>query len=889
MSLNTDFMALRRAGAVVTLGLFTCAMSAWGSELRVPKDFSTIQAAINSAAPGDTIRIAKGTYKGVGNINLDCRGKALRIEGEGYLSTIIDCEGFSRGFIFNSGETSATEIRALTIQNGRSELGGAILVSNSSPAILYCSINENSASYGGAVAIQGGSPGFVGCQFVNNRGLLAGGAIYSYGSSATLSSNVFDSNDSRGVGGAIAMESGSLFIVSNKFTDNVGDEGGGAFHSLGGNVAFVNGSFSVNTAATGGGAINLTDGTVASFANCTFGANLSRNGPGAIKAHGSSTALVTNSIMWTNGSKEYEGTVNFRFSCVSGGASGDGNTSDDPRLTDAIKHDLHIRIGSSCIDKADKNAVVIGQDQDGRSRTIGSGPDIGAYEYPIVRPTAEVDAETDNVFDVPHDGNPDTNTVMATVHGSAYDWLQGALSYLWTSDDKVLAATPTLVINLSPGEQVFNFQARDVTNGIANQKVHVKVNSEVNTGPVANAGYDQTVLCTGATVQVTLRGNGYDPDGDQLAYMWSNGVTTQDNVLNLAPGNYSYMLMVTDPYGVSATASVKVRVVDGAPPAIILNGGDYIQHEVFTPWLDPGASAEDAIDGVRLAITVTGSVNVNILGTYILTYSARDSSGNTGTIARTVRVADTTPPVITLNGSSTMQLECGQGYVEPGTSAIDNYDGTVSVTITGTVASSPGTYVLTYTSVDTSGNVSTRTRTIIVVDSSAPVITLNGDNPMTVDCKVGYREPGASALDACGGAVPVTITGTVPSIKGTYYITYTATDASGNTATVIRTVYVVSKTPPNANAFNSTPTNIQANNKFRDIKLHYGFHAHCAPFTWTVVCTANQTVAPGDIVKVDDNNFTVKGVAGRIYTFTLIVTDADGNTASFTSLLPCNG
>src|SRR5204863_20796 len=143
-----------------------------------------------------------------------------------------------------------------------------------------------------------------------------------------------------------------------------------------------------------------------------------------------------------------------------------------------------------------------------------------------------------------------------------------------------------------------------------------------------------------------------------------------------------------------------------------------------------------------------------------------------------------------LNGSNPMTIECQVGYTEPGAIATDACEGNIPVVITGTVGSALGSYVLTYTATDSSGNTATATRTVNVVDTGGPVITLNGANPMTIECGAGYTEPGASAIDTCQGSIPVVITGSVLSGVGTYTITYTATDASGNTATATRTVNV---------------------------------------------------------------------------------------------------
>jgi hypothetical protein len=88
-------------------------------------------------------------------------------------------------------------------------------------------------------------------------------------------------------------------------------------------------------------------------------------------------------------------------------------------------------------------------------------------------------------------------------------------------------------------------------------------------------------------------------------------------------------------------------------------------------------------------------------------------------------------------------------------------------------------------------------RTVNVVDTQGPVITINGANPATVECHTSYTDAGATAFDAClNASVPVTTSGSVNvNATGTYTITYTATDG-GRTSTATRTVNVVDTTPP---------------------------------------------------------------------------------------------
>ena len=80
---------------------------------------------------------------------------------------------------------------------------------------------------------------------------------------------------------------------------------------------------------------------------------------------------------------------------------------------------------------------------------------------------------------------------------------------------------------------------------------------------------------------------------------------------------------------------------------------------------------------------------------------------------------DTTKPVITLNGASSLELTQGAAYTELGATATDDRDGTVAVTISGSVDTDiVGSYTITYRAKDKAGNEAVATRTIKVVLAS---------------------------------------------------------------------------------------------------------------------------------------------------------------------------
>ncbi len=263
------------------------------------------------------------------------------------------------------------------------------------------------------------------------------------------------------------------------------------------------------------------------------------------------------------------------------------------------------------------------------------------------------------------------------------------------------------------------------------------------------------------------------------------------------PGFYTLTYTVSDTAGNTTQVTRTVEVTDGAAPVITLLGASAMTVPCGTAFNDPGAVANDSCDG-NTAVVVSGAVDSNAPGSYAITYDATDSSGNASeTVTRSVLVTDVQPPVLTLIGASTVTVECGEAFADPGVVAADACEGDLSavVVVTGgdIDVNQAGVHLITYTVTDGSGNAApTLTRRVTVRDTVAPVITLAGENPMVIDCGEGFTDPGATAVDACQGNVNVTMDDSSldPELPGVYEVRYTATDRSGNGTVQLRTVRV---------------------------------------------------------------------------------------------------
>jgi ABC-type amino acid transport substrate-binding protein len=148
---------------------------------------------------------------------------------------------------------------------------------------------------------------------------------------------------------------------------------------------------------------------------------------------------------------------------------------------------------------------------------------------------------------------------------------------------------------------------------------------------------------------------------------------------------------------------------------------------------------------------------------------------------------------VSLNGATTLIVPAGESYFEFGAQATNSRNESFPVEIIGSVdVMTPGTYFILYRATDRNGNVFETERSVQVVDTLAPEVSLIGAS--TKELLVGdlFNDPGSSALDNVDGVVDVIVRGQVDTTNpGTYQIEYSAVDNAGNRSTILtRTVLV---------------------------------------------------------------------------------------------------
>lgn len=235
------------------------------------------------------------------------------------------------------------------------------------------------------------------------------------------------------------------------------------------------------------------------------------------------------------------------------------------------------------------------------------------------------------------------------------------------------------------------------------------------------------------------------------------------------------------------TFTPKIVTSDDAGDVSTWYGDEYIIPEAKAYLFNKPLSGEVLVDG---------SVDINKIGTYTLTYTYKNGLLSSKYYKK-VTVEDVIPPVIELTGDTTYYVCPGKEYVEPGYKGYDDYDGE----LTDNIEIVETDNLVTYKLYDSSSNYFEVQREVIHKDVEKPAITLNGGD-ITLYVGSSYNEPGYSVNDNCDGDLTskVAVSGNIDTSKtGDYYKTYQVIDSAGNIGEVKRKITVQYK--PSAGSY----------------------------------------------------------------------------------------
>ena len=294
----------------------------------------------------------------------------------------------------------------------------------------------------------------------------------------------------------------------------------------------------------------------------------------------------------------------------------------------------------------------------------------------------------------------------------------------------------------------------------------------------------------------------------------------------------------------------------------------------------------DNCSGVSVIKTAATAGN-NCAWSIIYTYTITDDCGNTVTPSPTVTYSggDYTPP--TANPMPVLgPYSCYSNIPPPDILNVigeaDNCGGPVTVTFVsdGPDPGCSGSVIRTYTITDACGNSASINQTINILHNTPPVIIAGangtsecqGSNP---DANTNYiawlaSNGGATATDFCGNAISWTNTPGAWSggCNNSRTVTFTATDACGNSSTTSRTFTISDNTPPVIIAGTNGTSECQGNNP--NVNTDYmAWLAANGGATATDLC--------GNVISWTNTPATWSGGCNNSITVTFRATDACGN------------
>jgi len=471
-----------------------------------------------------------------------------------------------------------------------------------------------------------------------------------------------------------------------------------------------------------------------------------------------------------------------------------------------------------------------------------------------------------------------------------------------------------------------------------------KCKTVINQPPVAVNDFYSTNEDTPLNVAATgVLFNDTDADGDVLTAALVGAGTANGSLILNADGSFSYApnpnfngsdsftYKANDGSGDSNVATVTITVSPANDPPVAVN--DLASTSEDLPVIIDVLGNDADVDGDTLMVSAvsgaaSGTVtnnginvaytpNLNFNGADSFTYTVSDGNGGTATATVTITVTPVNDPPVALNDAATtaedtavtVDVLVNDSDVDGDVLMVSAVSGAANGAVTNNginVAYTPNTNfngpdAFTYTVSDGNGGTATAIVTITVTPvNDAPVLTLLGSTPVTIEAGSVYSDAGSIATDVEDGNITtgIVMTGTVDTMTvGSYTLTYHVTDSGGLSATpVTRTVNVVDSIAPIVTA-ELIPLNYDGDkDKDEDKDEPHAGGLFKVVFTASDIADANpvvtatlngQAVSNGQVVKLERDDeakaefehgqLEIKGVS---FTLNVSAIDVSGNTGS---------
>ncbi|MEK9148270.1 MAG: immunoglobulin-like domain-containing protein, partial [Patescibacteria group bacterium] len=216
------------------------------------------------------------------------------------------------------------------------------------------------------------------------------------------------------------------------------------------------------------------------------------------------------------------------------------------------------------------------------------------------------------------------------------------------------------------------------------------------------------------------------------------------------------------------------------------------------------AITEDSTDPI---VTVSYSSGWSNAASVNVTYSASDTGGS-GLKEDNVILTKYTAP---LDANSSCGVWSWAGYADTRSTGESKI---ILVPVSGGTC-----YRFSNYASDNAGNYNSIVGGDVKIDTTKPVITMSGLNPVSVEYGSTYTDAGATASDAISGNLTASITKTSnvnTNALGAYSVTYSVSDQAGNAASAVRTVNVVDTTRPVITRLGGSPVTHEAGTPYTD-------------------------------------------------------------------------